>query len=489
MIDGHSTAVINMISALPAELLRSIVRFATEAPSIFDTSYKAVLEENRSSTFRSMRRSLADKHSLSLVSRRFQSITEEFLYEFIILQSCGIEVVRFLAERLATRPSQVNGLLPIGHRVRRIDIDIELSDGEAYDWFFGLSNLWGLIPSCPKLTILVSSVVLWQPLTLKSEVDNFLSMKVFEIPIELLMTIAGTCAQTLRRIDIMGQLTVSIDHLTQFCSSTRSTLEVCRFARVHKGVHLAQPTIPLFNHQSISETDSPDDSGESDSPVGCDGSSHDDVVLPTVEFVATKWPHDRPDPMGLGPLHTLDLGGFHPLLWDWEIPKIRHVGVNVPRHLPSLESHFITFKQGIEKKIPPLRSFAFSGRVYRVWDFVDLMPFLERLMLRDIYQHSTDHIGLSRPHPHLSMITVDRYLGRASPDWILSMILEICLRQLLPALRLVRLVGPASQTPLRIEMIRVDFARLDVRIELDDCTAIYRPDKLLYEKRTKRRCK
>ena len=70
---------------IPTEILRTTIRAATCVPEAFDTSVDSILHEDRDSVFKAIQTSMATKKALSLVSNCFNALTEEFLYEIIVV--------------------------------------------------------------------------------------------------------------------------------------------------------------------------------------------------------------------------------------------------------------------------------------------------------------------------------------------------------------------------------------------------------------------
>jgi hypothetical protein len=88
---------------VPPEILHKILREATVVPEAFDTSFDAVLREDREAVLKAIQTSMFTKTSLSLVSNFFHNLVKEFLYEIVSI--CRFIHVPLLSKLLRNQPT------------------------------------------------------------------------------------------------------------------------------------------------------------------------------------------------------------------------------------------------------------------------------------------------------------------------------------------------------------------------------------------------
>ncbi|KZO94517.1 glycosyltransferase family 32 protein [Calocera viscosa TUFC12733] len=139
------------INTLPVELVRYIIRLATDVPVVFDTSSESVLDEDRDETRRLILESIKTKSSLSVVSKLFHILVDEYLYEILLLTKFpGCKSLRLFAAFLKTK--RPGGVQSHGERIRRLELHFHI---KSDDWTTSWDSLWGLILACPNLELLV----------------------------------------------------------------------------------------------------------------------------------------------------------------------------------------------------------------------------------------------------------------------------------------------------------------------------------------------
>ncbi|CAG7854239.1 SubName: Full=Uncharacterized protein {ECO:0000313/EMBL:CCA67521.1} [Serendipita indica DSM 11827] len=160
---------------LPAEILRTILRYATSSPRVFDTSpenVSAAAQEtaNLLSFYgQDILDSLPTKRSLSRVSKLFHQLVEEFLLEAIVVTEYDrLAQLRIVLSSERSMPRSGNGALLKGSYCRRMDF---LLGRRGHYWagegqYKGFKSLWGLLPNLTNLELLIidpyQSGTLWE---------------------------------------------------------------------------------------------------------------------------------------------------------------------------------------------------------------------------------------------------------------------------------------------------------------------------------------
>lgn len=402
--------------ALPTELVRAIIRHATHAPQLFDTSYEATHREDRLETSKMMYKSLATKRALSLTCKRFYHMMDEFLYEFIILRSYNS--IPSLLERLNHR-SPTARCRP-GAYVRRLDIDLQINDGiQGHEAAMGMYSFWGLIPACPHLAIIIANIVEWRPL---GEPDFQPSL--WLSPKEaLLMTIATCCAQTLRRLELLGNIVPVDDDVLRFLEYTFPSLEVLR-------IPCSSATTLGFRGTHV------------DWPLDI---STDPRLVHSIQWPPEPMP--RPNSPLLPKLHTEQLAPQ--CLLDAQLNSLRYVVVE------PLDDDFVTERLDFLRLclLPSqasLRSFFYDVQATEdsldIWPLLAELPLLEELYFRRAPGPYIDGACAHAKHDRLARITICA-LDSTAPfpnSTLWADIAESVRVGFLPALKSVQLHGFAS---------------------------------------------
>lgn len=402
--------------ALPTELLRDIIRHATHAPQLFDTSYEATRQEDRLETSKMMYKSLATKRALSLTCKRFYYMIDEFLYEFIILRSYNS--IPSLLQRLNRRSSTAR--CRPGVYVRRLDIDLQIGDGtQGHEAAMGMYSFWGFIPACPHLVIIIANIVEWRPLGEPVFQPSFrLSPRE-----ALLMTITTCCAQTLRRLELLGNIVPVDDDVIRFLEHTFPSLEVLR--------------IP----------------GSSDTTLGFSGMHVDwplDISTDPRFVHSTQWP---PEPMPspnspiLPKLHTEQL--VPQCLLDAQLNSLRFI-VMKPLDDDDMTERLDFLRLCLLPSRASLRSLFYDVQVTEdsldIWPLLLELPLLEELYFRRAPGAYIDGARAHAKHDHLASVTICA-LDSTRPfanSTLWADIAESVRIGFLPALKSVQLHGFAS---------------------------------------------
>ncbi|KAG6910056.1 hypothetical protein DXG01_013502 [Tephrocybe rancida] len=184
---------------LPIEILRHILDLATYVPNAFNTSFEAIEGEDRDHVLQLIHQSLITKTILSCVSKELHFIMESLLYEIVVI--FRFRFVPILLERLRTMSGGQTRTW--GHTCRRLDIYLGVGSDAGYldeSWNEGGHTLWGLIPTCPRLEVLLVRVV--------CQDGGSRPKSLFPAPHLthncLWKTISSFCAGTLRRLELFG---------------------------------------------------------------------------------------------------------------------------------------------------------------------------------------------------------------------------------------------------------------------------------------------
>ncbi|KZO94516.1 hypothetical protein CALVIDRAFT_205118 [Calocera viscosa TUFC12733] len=217
------------INTLPVEIVRYIIRLATDVPVAFDTSSESVLDEDRVETRRLILESIKTKSSLSIVSKLFHILVDEYLYEILFLTKFpGYTSLRLFAAFL--RKKRRGDVRSRGDRVRRLELDFSF---HAYDWTTSWDSLWGLIPACPKLETLT---LLFQP-----EVEPSRQWRITAgCSEQFARNIGRIYGGTLRKLEIGGDI-IFPQHCIQPMLACMENLEVIYIRDV--GHHAPNPSV------------------------------------------------------------------------------------------------------------------------------------------------------------------------------------------------------------------------------------------------------
>lgn len=317
---------------LPPELYRLIIRSATWVPGALDTSYEAILHEDREAIFIAIRDSMDVKRSLCLVSKTFYDLTEQYLYEIITFYR--YKHIPLVVQSLNT--SSHPDRKPPGRWCKRLDIFLGDVDGRDYhgeDWD-GSDILWGLIPACPDVTVfLFHGWYMTQSIRMctKRGLDSPLVPSV-----ALWQIMATNWASSLRRIEMSG-IWMRADRFELFIRYFRN-LCACRITTV-------EPFYPDF--QLFDEDQEPTYRFAKKFrrgcriPVGTQYMGIDAVSKLHLYKKIAAWPHyDGERPYTLPSLHTLHLDEFPHLLSHFYLPNVRFLGAYDLMHLGNRRHSF-----------------------------------------------------------------------------------------------------------------------------------------------------
>ncbi|KAG6902615.1 hypothetical protein C0995_014221 [Termitomyces sp. Mi166 len=217
LLGGKFSNTFVRVNTVPLEILCNILREATFVSEALDTS--SIYFENRATIVQLICESMKTKNSLSLVSKTFHYAMENYLYEIVMI--FRFDYVPVLLQRLRSIPAGYQS--PRGHLCKRLDLYLGIGTVPYGDeaWYEGGHTLWGLIPACPNLEILMARVVCSAATPHPTATWNcpHLTHKA------LWMTIAACCAKTIRRLELYG-FRIRIDRV-EVMLRYLSKLEAC----------------------------------------------------------------------------------------------------------------------------------------------------------------------------------------------------------------------------------------------------------------------
>ncbi|KAG6823608.1 hypothetical protein H0H92_009688, partial [Tricholoma furcatifolium] len=142
---------------------------------------------------------------------------EPHLYEIIMIFRFG----RIPAILQCLRSVSPYSLEPRGHFCRRLDLYLGAPSGPGYvdeAWYEGGHTLWGLVPTCQRLEILLARVIYRKPGSTSEGYPHLTHSALWK-------TISRFCAGTLRRLELYG-FTIRMDRV-ELMLRYMANLEVC----------------------------------------------------------------------------------------------------------------------------------------------------------------------------------------------------------------------------------------------------------------------
>ncbi|KZO94533.1 hypothetical protein CALVIDRAFT_538985 [Calocera viscosa TUFC12733] len=371
-----------------------------------ETSLEGTLKEDRLETRVLIEQSLDFKRSLSLVSRSFHALVEEFLYEILLIRR-PLAFTR-LSARLRQKPL-AHGRPSRGWWVRRLELDFDVNR-RLLKWTEGWDNLWGLLSACSHLQVLRLNPR--GSIRAEFERGRYYSYNWSAgCSVQLLQNIAGLHGRTLRRIEFGESIVVKPSHFAEFLSQL--------------------PVLELGHASSIGFV-----SDHIAHRVGSD-SQPDPAPWPQAPAMNNRLLH----------LHTLhvELPEIPKELVSWTLPSLKHL--HVTRADESyMEEHTLKFLRAHDRTI---RSLYHERQVYspfdRLWQVFTQLPSLEHLLLADAARSRWNWLLPLERHDHLRTITVYRRADTSDRHDSLMAQLDDLLKALekgrLPALRNIRILG------------------------------------------------
>ncbi|KZO94511.1 hypothetical protein CALVIDRAFT_538966 [Calocera viscosa TUFC12733] len=420
-------------NTLTVELVQYILRLATDVPVAFDTSWSWVLDEDRVRTRRLIIDSLQTKASLSLVSKPFHLLVDQYLYEALLLRcppTC--DAIRRLPSHLRARK---RGRRPArGDRVRRLELHFEVSPRD--EWTPAWDTLWGLLPVCPNLEALYFHPrrVLWpHPKSFEDLhrvwcVDGSTSLPFWTVPSEkFVRNIARTWGRTLRRLDISCHVRFPLSYFQPMLASMCS-LQVIHIAKL-------EDTLPP-------------------TPIACS---------------RKKWIGTLPAGEQMRHLHTLFLESMPLPIAAGQRPQLKHITI-WNRYIRGVEDHVRDLLRIHALSIVSLYYHQVHNTRVVLPDILDMLPNLEHLRLRDCWRSSWDVMLPTRSHMKIRAITVFLLDVMSTHEYSLiadvKKLLDRVQEGRIPALKKIQVAGRTCEQFLRPDRLGARLLRMGITWEL-----------------------
>lgn len=404
------------MALLPTEIYSAVIREVTWVPEAFDTS-PPVIDESREAVVDLLHESMLAKTTLRLVSKAFYDLTEEFLYETVMI--FRFDFMPIILELLqSTAPGRRR---PRGYRCRRLEFYLGTGNVDYLDtaWNEGGHTLWGLIPACPFLEILLCRVVCrdtWTPAMNNYPEYPHLTHNA------LWKTMARYCAGTLRRLELYG-FHIRMDRVEMMLRYF-SKLEVCRIVhavafiegafRDDDGCYRDLDDLPC-RYIQFDDEEPPYRSIE----FGCRGVNlFDKDEIPSEcfdskaysEFDEAKrnasWPPFSGNaPYILPSLHTLLLDNFNDGITQFLFPALQQLGA----YSPLVDGRQL-FAHTHAIFPPSVTHLIYEGGGIALVDLLSFFPHLTTLTLHIFYAEFHPS-AFKKPFPSLSIIKMPRSVG------------------------------------------------------------------------------
>ncbi|EJT99591.1 hypothetical protein DACRYDRAFT_117798 [Dacryopinax primogenitus] len=419
------------LHTLPVELVRRILRYATEVPGLFDTEFDPIDGHVHRATKQRLQLTavLPTKLALSVVSKSLHSLVGEFLYEAVIIYHFAR--VKPLVDLLSGRDTE--------GRVRgRMLKSLTLQFDPHSDLKEFHPTLWGLLDVCPNVIVL--RLIPW---TLYNAWHGTPLLRLYnqDILLTLIHNITNLLGRRLRELDI--------------------AVNMMLLATTHFSLLKGLPALCIFSMsgaQLLKGKEQPDQGNVErlDEPPG----------LPVTTFL----PH----------LHTLRIDSrdwFVSQLASWPLPALRHVGVN---YGGDVDGHIRAFLQ-LFNRAQSINSFEFLLKYND--DPSDFHPCESLAQILQVLPNLT-HFTIPRPdildefiqvleHQQLRVITAVDYdcfwsAFRSADAKVtdLKKVGEALDKRRLPALTKIRAQCSPEQLSLRDMDHNAQFKRLGVEMEM-----------------------
>ena len=421
---------------VPPELLHKILRQATVVPEAFDTSFEAVLHEDREAILKAIQTSMFTKTSLSLVSKLFHDLVEEFLYEIVSIRR--FVHVPPLSKLLRSQTTYGWGTTKThGQQCRRLEICLGTGGSDVYQdtaWYEGGHTLWGLIAACPNINILLCRI--WA-----KDRSQAISHRILTLPhlthISLWKLIASTCGPQLRRIELFG-FSIRMDRvemMLRYCTM----LEVCHLVHVlpysdeeqiYDSEEPASIEIPFFRGTCI----------VTDNTNGRPSQLFDELARSEFKNAKThtSWPAcSLESPYTLPSLHTFHIDEFNPRVSQLNMPALQHLGLYEGDLDAETMAEYILASCSFFPRT--LTHLSFGDYKVPLELILNAFPHITKLCLHYTWEH-TGLSAVKNPHTSLSVVEYVCHDSLENMSYHVGDLLSVAESGMLPALREVAVV-------------------------------------------------
>ncbi|KAG9055621.1 hypothetical protein FS842_001725 [Serendipita sp. 407] len=365
-----------MQPSVPPEILRQIIRIATDIPGMLDTSSPDPFDTSSCGQALEMAamatETFALKRNLSRVSRLFYSVTEEFMYEYIVLYD--LDQLFPLLRSFDTLLKSTEHKILRGERCKRLEISfgqrsprrmLAEMDPQLLWVYHGIGKLF---LTCPNLQVLMIHF------------GSFITRTNVGVSESLWMHIAARL-KSLRVLSVSSILIYEGDVLRLL--SALKSLERLRITVTNwKDTSVPPPirTVRLFRP--------------------------DDLAQCLFALQSTHWPTDMLDSVTLPNLHALELAGGHcDLLAHLELPALRMV--TIPSG-PGLDEKYLRALCKWKSQITRL-VISSEGQYPTMWEALQMFP-----MVRDLTAERFDPYFDVVYHPLLQVMRFKTLHAHAS---------------------------------------------------------------------------
>jgi len=380
----------------PSEIHQLIIQAATCVPEAFDTSFDAILNEDLQSVLDTIHKSMLTRSTLSLVSKLFHELVEEFLYEIIIIYR--FDYIPHLAKLLQSHGRR--GRLR-GSWCRRLDLRLGTGVIDYNDnaWYEGGHTIWGLIPACPNVIILFCHI--WQRRASLFGRTGIMPICGHLTNPALWKAIASTCGPNLQRLDLFG-LSIRMDRvemLLRYCTN----LVACRL--IHVRPYVYGETYDGDEPQYLQHFFPRGVERVLDTTEGKPSGSFDEQAQMKFQEdkMSAQWPAcSLQPPYVLPSLHTLHIDKFNSRITQLHMPCLHYLGMyndwdTEEYILQEISSSYHSFGSS-------LTHLSSSNCPMPLKKILEWFPHLKELSLHYCDHDSFTHLTITKPHYSLSII-------------------------------------------------------------------------------------
>ncbi|KZT54140.1 hypothetical protein CALCODRAFT_500275 [Calocera cornea HHB12733] len=429
------------IDRLPSEILRLILREATSIEDGF--SYPIEVDEREQEIGIASKIALAmeSKRAISLVSKRFHALGDEFLLEVL-----HIGQQKQIRPLLAVLGQQRENGVTRGWWSRHLIVNFRQYD---IDWGHGKASLWGLIPACPRLEDL--RCFLYHTTPPGESTLHRRTLELYRIPVALPQTIATTLGRSLRYLHFGDHMEISLELAISLVSHLKK-LEVCLFDRLvtpNPDLNDEGPRWPSWTRYI-----------EDEYPIEEEAARKDKAAAELSQRLTTG----QLQAVTLPSLQIFKANTFFADVGDWQVPNLREVIVGFDCDCTD-EASLAILRRALVPHATHISRITLleGGGGGCLWDFLDMLPGLQQM--RFPFQ-TVDFIEvLARPHSNLtSFVIILETVDRESLPAALLNIQENIRDGLLPSLKTIDLEGSKEVGRGTVMEMQGAFARFGVSL-------------------------